>query len=303
MTVTLVGTNRYAMRQRLNELVSKFEAKYGPLAVERLEAEESNLDALMAAVQSLPFLAERKLLVVKDLSFNKPAAENIEQIISSIAEEVDVVFYEPEIDRRSTIFKVLKQKTQLEEYKHLGAVELANWLTSEAKKQTASLSFSDAKYLVDRVGEDQALAMNELDKLITYDPNISRGNIDLLTTKNPQTKVFDLLDAAFAGHKHKALSLYEEQRAQKVEPQIIISMIVWQLQLLALVMSTTKNDGAIADEAGVAAYPIQKSRQLVAKIDAAKLQRMVDRLKRIDLLSKTKPLDVDEALRTYIATL
>ena len=75
---------------------------------------------------------------------------------------------------------------------------------------------------------------NELEKLLTYQPKITRDNIELLTEKTPQSKVFDLLDAAFSGNKKRALELYADQRAQKVEPQAIMAMMAWQLKLLAL---------------------------------------------------------------------
>ena len=44
---------------------------------------------------------------------NNDFAELVEQIISSIGESTDVVFYEPQIDKRTAYFKVLKSKTGL----------------------------------------------------------------------------------------------------------------------------------------------------------------------------------------------
>jgi DNA polymerase-3 subunit delta len=238
------------------------------------------------------------------LGNNKVVSGQIEQIIDSAVDSTDIIFYEPNPDKRTSYFKVLKSQTQLEEFNELDPRELAKWLVDEAKKQAGSLSQADANYLVDRIGANQEQLANELDKLITYDPKISRQTIDLLTEKTPQSKVFDLLDAAFGGNKERALQLYEEQRAQKVEPQAIMAMMAWQLKLLALAKTAgNRTNQQIAKDAGLSPYPIMKAQNLARKIDNQKLEQMVSEAFEIDQKAKTKPIDLDEALKTYITTL
>jgi DNA polymerase-3 subunit delta len=304
MIITLTGTNSFALHARLNELLAEFIKKYGDLALERIDAEEAEGQAILDAVQSLPFLAERKMVVVRSLGSNKQAAEQIEQIISSAGDSTDLIFHEPLTDKRTAYYKTLKSKTQLEEFNELDVHELADWSVNEANKAGASLSQSDAKFLVDRVGANQALLANELEKLLTYNPHITRGSIELLTEPTPQSKVFDLLDAAFSGNKSRALKLYEEQRAQKVEPQAILALVAWQLQLLAVAKyAGGKPAGTIAKDAGVSPYPVTKALGLASKLEEPKLKNMVSEAFEIDWRSKTSALDLDEALKTYITTL
>ncbi|MBX4201645.1 DNA polymerase III subunit delta [Candidatus Saccharibacteria bacterium] len=304
MITTLTGNNQYLIRRRLNELVDKFEAEHGELALQKIDAEEADPGAILEAVQSLPFLASRKMVVVRGLGANKTASEQIEQIISSGGDTTDIVFYEPAVDRRTAYYKVLKSLTTLEEYNDLDIQKLAGWLAEEAKNQSGELSYSDANYLVERVGTSQELLANELQKLITYNSKISRDTIDLLTVKTPQSKVFDLLDAAFAGNKKRALELYAEQRAQKVEPQAIIALIAWQLELIALAFyGKGRDSNQIAKEAGVSPYPVTKAQRLASTLSLSELTDMINRALYIDEQSKTTQLDLDEALKTYIVTL
>jgi DNA polymerase III subunit delta len=304
MTVTLTGNNFYLIRRRLDELVDKFTAEHGELALEKIDAEEAEGRAVLDAVQSLPFLASRKLVVVRNLTANKDASGQIEQIISSAGNTTDIIFYEPAPDKRTTAFKVLKSRTELEEYSEMDVHGSAKWVAAEAEKQGGKISQADANYLVERVGTSQELLANELEKLLSYDPQVSRENIDLLTVKTPQSKVFDLLDAVFSGNKKKALELYDEQRAQKVEPQAIIALLAWQLELIALAFYGKGKDAyQIAKDAGVSPYPVQKAQRLASKIDEAKLKKMVQQALVIDEQSKTTALDLDEALKTFIVTL
>jgi DNA polymerase III subunit delta len=304
MIITLAGSNSYGLRKRLDELAGKFGKEHGELAVEKIDAEEAEGQAVLDAVQSLPFLAPRKMVIVRNGSLNTSLSGQIEQIIDSAGDSTDLIFYEPAPDKRTSYFKVLKSKTQLEEFNEMDARELARWLAAEAKKQGGQLSQADAAYLVERVGVNQQLLAGELDKLVTYEPKITRDNIDRLTEKTPQSKVFDLLDAAFAGDKEKALELYADQRAQKVEPQTIMAMIAWQLKLLALAKAGSgKSPQQIAKDAGLSPYPVMKAQNLARKIDNEKLRRMVSEALEIDEKSKTKDIDLNEALKTYLVTL
>jgi DNA polymerase-3 subunit delta len=272
--------------------------------LERIDGEEVEPQAILDAVQNLPFLARKKMIVVRGLGQNKQAPEHIEQIIDSAKDDTELVLYEPVTDKRSKYFKILKAKTQLEEFNELDPHGLAKWLMQEANFQGGSLEIKDASYLVERVGPNQQLLSNELDKLITYDSKITRKSIDLLTEPLPQSKVFDLLDAAFSGQKKRALQLYEEQRALRVEPQAILAMIAWQLHLLAVTKyADGKTTATIAKDLGMNPYPISKAANLAHKLDDKKFKEMVDFAVEIDLKSKTTPLDLDEALKTYIISL
>jgi len=304
MITTLTGNNTFALRQRLNELTGTFVSKYGDLALERLDAEEADAQDIIDALQSLPFLAPKKLVVIRSGGANKQLAEQIEQIISSISDSTDVIFHEPQIDKRTAYFKVLKAKTQFEEFNELDAANLAKWLVEEAKKKQAKLNLVDANYLVERLGTNQSLLANELDKLLLYEPAITRLNIDLLTDPTPQSKIFELLDAAFGGRKEQALRLYDEQRAQKVEPPAILAMITWQLQQIAIAKMAGKRPiTEISKDSGLKEYPLRKAKSLADKLNDKQLKKMVSEALEIDYRAKTTALNVDEALKTYIVTL
>src|SRR5690606_24141563 len=122
-----------------------------------------------------------------------------------------------------------------------------------------------------------------INKLVLFDPHISRESIGLLTEPLPQSTMFQLLDAAFAGDNKRALELYDEQRAQKVEPQAILGMIAWQLHVLALV-KTAEQQGItdIAKEAKLSPFVVQKSRGITRRLSLAKLKDLLNRAHKLD---------------------
>jgi len=304
MIITLSGKNDYLLQRRLRELSDKFLSTESELALEKIDAQGATLEGISDAVASVPFLASSKMVIVRELSANKQAADNIEQIISSTSPTTSLVIVEPSPDKRTALYKTLKAHTQLEEFEEMDDPALAKWLCNEAKNLDASLSLGDANYLIDRLGNNQMLLHSELSKLVTYSDKINRETIDLLTVKNPQSKIFDLLDATFAGNKKRALELYEEQRAQKVEPQAVMALIAWQLQLISLAKyGKDKTAAQIAKDAKLNPYPVQKAQNLASKISQDKLAQMVSEALEIDYKSKISAIDLDEALKTYIVTL
>ncbi len=304
MVVVLTGDDSLAIKQRLDEVVAGFVKKYGELAVERLDGEEVEAQKIAEAAQSLPLLSPKKLLIIRDLSTNRAAAEKIEQIISSAGETTDIVLHEPSVDKRSGYYKSLKKQPGFEEHAKPKPAELPSWLVKQAKAEGGQISPADASYLVQKVGPEPMLLVSELNKLMIYNPKVSRAGIDALVEATPQSRVFDLLDAAFGGRSQRALELYEDQRQQRVEPQAILAMIAWQLQALAVVkMAAGRTPAEIAKDSGLNPFVVSKSRALAQKISLGELKRLVGEALEIDYKSKTSAIDLDEALKNYLITI
>lgn len=297
MLVTLTGSNSYLLRRELRRLVDAFVAEHTDMGLERLDGEEASYDRMREALESLPFLASKKLVVLNAPSANKEFLEKAVDLLKDVLETTDVVIVEPKPDKRTSYYKFLKKNSELKEFNELDEHGLAGWLVTSAKEQGGTLSQSDARYLVQRVGANQQLLSNELDKLLAYEPKITRESIDLLTDKTPQSSIFDLLDAALSGDTQKALKLYEEQRAMKVEPQQIIAMLAWQLHVLAVVKAAGGLDpGMIAKEAKINPYVVRKSQDLARHMTATQVKQLVHDALRLDIRLKSEPIDPDEAL-------
>lgn len=304
MITTLTGENSFGLRRELQQRVSTFVAEHGDLALERLDGEEAEFDRLREAVTGLPFLAPKKLLVLRAPSANKKFTENFEQLFNEIPETNDLIIVEPKLDKRLAYYKYLKKNTDFKEFPELDINGLARWLTDTTKELKATLTPADARYLVERVGANQQLLSNELAKLALYNPKITRQTIDLLTDAAPQSTIFELLEAAFAANMPKTLRLYAEQRALKVEPQQIIAMLAWQLHVLALIKAAgTKSADTIAKEARLSPFVVRKSQGIARQLSPTQVKSLIAGLLEIDTRSKRQPLDLDEALQNYLLQL
>lgn len=304
MVITLTGENGFTSRQELDRLVRDFVGQHGDLALERLDGEEADLSKIREAVTGLPFLASKKLVVLRTPGTNKQFVEQAEQILSEAPESNEIILIEPKLDKRTAYYKYLQKQTDFREFPALDQLGLADWLVKEAKAAGGSLSPTDARYLTERVGADQQLLSKELEKLLLYDSSVERRTIDLLTEPTPQSTIFQLLEAAFAGRGKTVLKLYADQRAQKVEPAQIVAMLAWQLHVLAVVKAAgERSSDVIAREAKLNPFVVRKSQGIARNLTLVEIRRLVTDLLKIDVAMKRTAIDADEALQHYLLTL
>ena len=301
MITTLTGENGFGVRQELRRLVDAFVQEHGDLALVRMDGAETTYAEMQQVIESVPFLASRKLVILTTPSAQKEFIDRATSVLKDVADTTDVIIVEPKLDKRSSYYKFLKSHTEFHEHAQMDGGQLAPWLVRRATEQGGSVSSADARYLVERVGANQQLLGNELTKLIQYDPAVTRKTIDLLTEANPHSTIFELMDAVMSGQTARAMRLYEEQRMLRVEPQQVIAMLAWQLHVMAVVVSAgSRSDADVARDARMSPYVVKKTRGLVQGRTLRDVRELVSKLLQIDTGSKSGTFDIDQALRNFI---
>lgn len=301
MITTLTGSNHFLLKAQLQKQISEYLKVHGDMGLERYDGEDLDTATFLNNIQSMPFLVTKRLIIVRELSANKALAEQIEHIIDNTPDSTDLILVESRLDKRLSYYKTLKKKTDYQEFNELDGSGLASWLSREAKVRGGSLGSADAKLLVERIGTNQAMLSNELEKLLTYDPNITKQSIELLTEPSPQSTVFQLLDAAFAGNFKRVLRLYQEQRQQKVEPQAIVALIAWQLHVLAVIKTAGDRPvDQIAREAKINPFVVRKSEAIAGQLSLTRLKEMIAETLQLDIRLKSQNIDADEAMSNLL---
>jgi len=304
MITTLTGTNDFLLTTELRRIKKDFIAEHTDFGFESYDGQELDPKQLPSILQALPFLSARRMVILRQPSAQKVVQDDVEKLLNTVSDSTDVVIVEPKVDKRTSYYKMLKKDTDFREYNPLDERALADWLVAQSKAGQGALSSADALYLVRRVGANQLLLSNELQKLLAYQPNITRQTIDEMTEPTPQSSVFDLLDAALNGNKQKTVALYLEQRQQKVEPMAIMGMLAWQLHILALVKTAgERSPTAIASEAKVNPYVVSKTQSIARHCSLAQVKTWVQDAARLDVRLKSDPIDADEAVLNYFLRL
>lgn len=304
MIITLTGANDFMLGQALQQLRQDFVAEFTDMGLETYDGQDVDPKQLPSILQALPFLVTKRMIIFRQPSVQKAVQEVFEQLLDSVTDTTDLVIVEPKLDKRTSYYKALKKQTDFREFTALDEPKLAQWLVAQADASGGSLTSGDATYLVRRVGANQLLLANEVQKLLSYQPQITRQTIDELTEPTPQSSVFDLLDAALSGNKQKTVALYHEQRQQKVEPLAIMGMLAWQLHILALVKTAgDRSPSAIASQGKVNPYVVSKTQNAARNCTLSDVKNWVHQAAQLDRRLKQQPIDADEAMINYLLSL
>lgn len=303
MIEVVVGTNSLLVRQAVHKVLQAFADAYDRTAIEQYDADQLDPVQLPGILQAMPFLSEKRMVVLRGVSGNKMLAEKVQDVLADTPETTDVLIVEAAPDKRTAFYKFLLKQKNVQRCDDLDSNELSKWLVQAAGDRGGKLSVPDARYLIERVSSNQMQLSHEIDKLIAYEPNITKETIDALTERSPQSSVFELLDAAFSGNTKRAISLYEEQRMQRVEPQAIVGMIAWQLHILAVVKAAgDRSPDTIARDAKLSPFVVRKSLGLVQHTTLARIREWVDVTLKLDVDLKSKSRNADDAVQHLLLT-
>jgi len=295
------GENSFALRAELRRIIDDFTSEHSEMGMERLDGEEVAYDRMLDALNVLPFLSKRRLVVLYKPSANKEFVENIDSVFSTIPETTDVIVVEPSPDKRTSYYKTLKKRGKVSEFHELDVNKLSNWLVDRANKQNSRLSYANARYLVQRAGVNQQLLSNELDKLLNFSNEITRQEIDLLVEPTLQSTIFQLLDAALEGKLKRAIELYDEQRAMRVEPLKILAMLARQLRVLAIIKTAIgKDTKTITKESGLDPFVVRKTQVIARRMSLSRINYLTSKLLELNLSIKSQAVDTDDCLRSFL---
>lgn len=300
MSVRTFSGSPEQIRTSVNTIIREFKEQYGDYAVEIIDDPETSLDALTASVGSVPFLAQKKLVVIRAAASLQALSKGVDAFLNAVHDSVDVILTESAFDKRSAVYKKLAAETVFTELEPRTGRSLQNFVIDYAKSLHLPMTQAEAAYLIEQVGENEMYLQNEVVKLAAVGSADSTA-IDTHVEKQPRSKVFDLLEAAIHKNSVRAEQLYEEQRAQKIEPQAILGMIIWQLQVLALAKTAPDTQSAVG-ASKIRSFPLEKARTVTRSLSYVRLTELVDLACDVDIAIKSGA-NPDEAVRLLLAEL
>lgn len=301
MIYFFAGDNKYLIKSNVDKLILPIIKEAGDLAVEKLDAEETSISAVEDSIKSPPFLVSQKCVVVQNAN-DKDLLEKI--IKTDPIDSITVVVVITKLDKRSNYYKLLQKNKNFSLFEQAKVNNISNWVVDYVKDLGGNINRIDANYLIDRVGSNQILLTNELNKLYLYHANITKETINLLTFQRLQATTFQLLETAFNGQLSKTQQIYVDLKMQKIEPTLIIGAIAWQLHLLVLVkLSGNKSPETIAKELKINQFSVAKTKSLASRIIFTKLKKLVLRASELDMSIKTQNTDSEQAILLFLAQL
>ena len=227
------GDDSYLIKKNLDILFQTNEIKMQD--IETYDYEEDGIEVAITSAMTLPFLADKKGVIIRNCSFLSDKKNASKEEIDALTRYIDyfnpttlLVLLAPyeRLDSRKNIVKYLNKNIEVKEFKITSKSDsIYDFIKDEVAKNNITIDPLALTQFVNRIGNDSTLLENELNKLITYALDKGRITSDMIyevVIKDIDDNIFELVNAVVDKEVNKCIDIYQDLKSIKIDP-------VWML--------------------------------------------------------------------------
>jgi len=323
----LLGKDDFSLRQSLEEIKTSIG---DPTALATnttvLDGQQLTVDQLRTVCETIPFLAEKRLVIVNGLlgrfevkskpSRGKTGASNrqsgyqeLGEYIGKIPESTILVLIDGKITSKNPLFSKLSTRARVKSFPLLRGDRLQHWIQKRAGEKSASISSQAVDLLVRFVGGNLWIMANEIDKLALFASGrrIEEEDVKLVVSYAQEASVFAMVDAILEFRAGVAEQLLQKLLQRGAAPAYLLVMLSRQVRMIVRVKelrNQRKSGMEIQDRLGLTSeFALRKTLEQANRYSLARLKEVYHRLLEADLSIKTGKYDAELALNILIAEL
>lgn len=256
----LCGEEAYLRTQYRNRLMNALSDPQDTMNVSRFQGKGIRPEELIDLAETLPFFASRRVILVEDSGFFKGKCDLLADYLPTMPDTSCLIFVETETDKRSRLYKTVKNQGRVVEFQTQDEATLTKWILGILKREGRQISRQALALFLERTGTDMEHISRELEKLLCYTHGreaITPQDVEEICTVFISNQIFDMIRAIAEKKQKQALNLYYDLLALKEPPMRILFLIARQFQQLLLVkslMAKGLDRGAIASKAQMAPF-------------------------------------------------
>lgn len=233
--------------------------------VSTFEGKGLDVEELLRLADTMPFFAERRLILVEDSGFFKSAPEALVSYLPSMPGTTCLIFVESQVDKRNRLYKKVKELGYAAELARQDTAQLSRWAAGILTKEGKKITGRTMELFLSMTGDDMEHIRMELEKLISYTMGrevITDEDVKAICTVQVTNKIFDMVAAIVNGQRKKAMDLYEDLLTLKEPPMRILFLIARQFNQLLQVkelMAQGLERGAIASKLKMQPFVVGKT--------------------------------------------
>lgn len=277
----LYGEERYLRRQYKERLRKALCAEDDTMNTHFFEGKNIPVGEIIDLAETLPFLAERRVIFITDSGLFKSGGEKMAEYLAEPNESTVFIFTESEIDKRSKLYKAVTAKGYTAEFSMQDENTLKRWIAGVLAKDNKKITEHTVQLLITKVGTDMDNIQTELEKLVCYCMDrdiITDEDVEAICTTRVTNHIFDMINAIADKHPKKAMELYYDLLTLKEPPMRILFLIARQCNLLLQakeLQSKGHDQRSIASKLGVAPFIAGKYLAQAARFKVSTLKKAV----------------------------
>ena len=328
MLHVLTGDDDYSIRQALEE-IKKGIGDHTALMTNTtvLESRQLTVEQLKNACETVPFLAEKRLVIVEGLlarfeSRGRPARkksprnndkqaefQSLADVIKQVPEFTELVLIDGGIKTGNPLLRELLPTKSVKMFPLLKEPQLRQWIENRVKSYGGTITPEAARLLVRFVGNDLWMMANEVDKLTLYvgERSIEEEDVRTAVSYAQEANVFSMVDAIIESRAGVAQELCQQLLRQGSAPAQLLVMLGRQVRIiyqLKDMRSRRKTRNEIQSKLGLTSdFVLRKAWEQADKYSLARLEDVYHKLLDTDISIKTGKYEGELALNILIAEL
>jgi DNA polymerase-3 subunit delta len=291
------------------------------------DGQQVTLDQLRAVVETVPFLAEKRLVIVEGLlgrfeaggrprrRKKAPPAEgeaeykSFADCLAKIPEGTVLVLVDGKIKGGNPLLKQLSPQAKVMSFPLLKNERLRQWIKQVVAGQGAAISPEAVDLLAKLVGGNLWVMSSEINKLVSFASGrrIEVEDIKSVVSSAQETSVFAMVDAILDFKAGIAEQLLEQLLGRGASTAYLLAMLSRQVRLIVQAGALRRQrrpDVEIQDRLGLTSeFALRKTLDQTQRYSLGRLREVYDKLLETDLAIKTGKYEGGLALNLLIAEL
>lgn len=278
----LYGEEAYLKKQYKEKLRSAMVLPEDNMNYAYYEGKGINVNEIIDLAETLPFFAERRLIILEDTGLFKSVASELADYIKDMPDTTSMIFIESEVDKRNKLYKAVQSKGRVVELGRQDESTLLRWVAGNVKRENKQISENTVRHFLAKVGTDMENIQKELEKLFCYTmdkESITSEDVDTICTTQITNQIFDMVNAVADKNQKKALEYYYDLLALKEPPMRILFLLARQFKLLLEVKTLDKQGYArkeIAEKTGINPFVVGKYQAQAKAFSGSELRKIME---------------------------
>ncbi|MFC1928196.1 DNA polymerase III subunit delta [Chloroflexota bacterium] len=329
MLYILSGQDDFSLARSLEEIKGDI-GDQAILAVSTttLDGQQVTLDQLKTVCETMPFLARRRLVIIKELlgrfepkgksRHQKKATpvtnqqneyKSLSTCIANIPDSTILVLIESRVSNGNPLFKKLSDKAVVKTFPLLRDAQLRQWIQSQAKEEGGSISPQAVNLLTKLVGSNLWIMASEINKLILFTSGrrIEEEDVKIVVSDTQQASVFAMVDAILKFKAEPAGQLLQRLLRTGAAPTYILAILSRQVEMIVRareLRNQRKPMIEIQNKLGLTAeFALRKTLEQASRYSLPQLKEVYHHLLEADLSIKTGKYDAELALNILVTEL
>lgn len=272
------GTESYLKRQYRDRLCKALNPEEDTMNYSRFEGKGLNEGEIIDLAETMPFFADRRVILLEDTGFFKNKADKLADYMASLPDYLCMIFVETEVDKRSRMYKAVQKAGRAVEFATQDNHTLTRWVLGMLKRENKQITKADLELFFLKTGTDMGNIEREMEKLLCYTMErdvITTGDIEAVCTAQITNQIFDMVRAVTGREQKKALDLYYDLLSLKEPPLKILALIAREFNMMMQVKSLNDQGcdvKTIASRTGLRDFAVRKYLPLIRWYTLPQLQ-------------------------------